>query len=287
MFVLFTTSKDDKFFKYFLKAIDHRKIIENLKLTAHFVILHSYIFVRIRESYRCNMIEKVKVMGIELDNDTVNGALGRAELYLEEGMLHTIESVSMEMLLAAQRDEELEQTLKSLDIALIGEKEILVVVDDEGTGESNKQKITEIEENDFFFEFFKRIEQGGKSVFLLGETTEKIADYETLLTEHFPEISIVGKYATESCNGDWEAVVNDMNSTTPDVILSVLKSPGQEHFLWENKGKISANIWYGLGDFSLKEHKSRIYSFLQGKLQMNRLKDGIHKYEAAKGRDEN
>ncbi len=231
------------------------------------------------------MVNKVEVMGIGLYYNTVGEAVEQAQRYLSEGVLHTIENVSMEMLLDAQKDKELAQILRSLHMALIGEKEILSVVNGEGIGDLNVQKMAEIKENDFFFELFKRIEQGGKNVFLLGETKEKLANCEALLLDHFPQIQIAGKYPVDNCNGDWEAVVNHMNSTTPDVILSVLKSPMQEHFLWENKEKINANIWYGLGEIS-KKGKPRIYSFLQGKLLMTRLKDGIHKYEAAKGREE-
>lgn len=250
-----------------------------------FAILLSYNFDKAGESYRCNMVNKVEVMGIGLYNDTLREAVEQAQSYLSEGVLHTIENISMEMLLDAQKDKELAQVLKTLHMALIGEKEILSVVSDKGGTDLNVQKIAEIEENDFFFELFKRIEQGGKNVFLLGETEEKLANCRARLTERFPQIVIAGEYALDNCNGDWEAVVNHMNSTTPDVILSVLKSPMQEHFLWQNKEKINANIWYGLGEIG-KRGRPRIYSFLQGKLLMNRLKDGIHKYEAAKGREE-
>lgn len=229
------------------------------------------------------MANKIEVMGILLDNDSMPEVIERTEHYLQEEIFRTIESVSMEMLLAAQKDEQLQEALKSLDLALVGEKEILTVVSSTEKGETDAQKSAEVEENEFFFEFLKIIEQNGKNVFLLGETTEKLTEFETLLTEHFPELLLAGKYAADSCNGDWEAVVNDMNSATPDVILSILSSPLQEHFLWQNKGKINANIWYGVGGLVARMHKSRIFSFFQGKFQMNRLKDGIHKYEALKG----
>lgn len=49
--------------------------------------------------------------------------------------------------------------------------------------------------------------------------------------------------------GDLEAVINDMNATTPDVIISVLPSPMQEQFLFEHRDKMNANIWYGIGGY--------------------------------------
>ena len=49
--------------------------------------------------------------------------------------------------------------------AIIGEKEII-----QAAGLESMQRIRETEENDFYFEFFKRIERNKKSVFLLGDT---------------------------------------------------------------------------------------------------------------------
>ena len=84
----------------------------------------------------------------------------------------------------------------------------------------------------------------------------------------------------ENCIGDLEAVINDMNATTPDVILSVLPSPQQEHFLMAHKDKMNANIWYGAGESSLQKKKHRsIGSILQSKMHLERLKNSIDKYE--------
>ena len=57
--------------------------------------------------------------------------------------------------------------------------------------------------------------------------------------------------------GDLEAVINDMNATTPDVIISVLPSPMQEQFLYEHRDKMNANIWYGIGGVPVHKKKAR------------------------------
>ena len=49
------------------------------------------------------------------------------------------------------------------------------------------QRIRETEENDFYFEFFKRIERNKKSVFLLGDTQEKIDSLKAELAEDYPK----------------------------------------------------------------------------------------------------
>lgn len=47
-------------------------------------------------------------------------------------------------------------------------------------------------------------------------------------------------------------MVNEINALTPDMILSVLPSPDQEHFLMENCEKLSAGLWYGIGSWDLQ-----------------------------------
>ena len=45
-------------------------------------------------------------------------------------------------------------------------------------------------------------------------------------------------------------MINEINVLTPAVLLSVLPNPLQEHFLMENRNKLSVNLWYGLGSLT-------------------------------------
>ena len=130
----------------------------------------------------------------------------------------------------------------------------------QAAGLESMQRIRETEENDFYFEFFKRIERNKKSVFLLGDTQEKIDSLKAELTEDYPKLIFAGEYAVETCVGDLEAVINDMNATTTDVIISVLPSPMQEQFLYEHRDKMNANIWYGIGGIPVHKKKHGTFS---------------------------
>ena len=188
------------------------------------------------------MIKKIDVLGLPLDNYTVREAMRQIESYTSNNVLNTIESISMQMLMLAEEDEVVREVIQSLDMAVIGEKEIL-----QATKSSSMQRIRETEENDFFFEFFKRIERNHKSVYLIGESEQKVEEVKAELQHEFKKIVIAGAYATENCVGALDAVINEMNATTPDIIVSVLPTPAQEHFFWEHKDKMNANVWYGMG----------------------------------------
>jgi len=178
------------------------------------------------------------------------------------------------MLIDSETNPVLKEVMSSLDLAIIGEKEII-----QAAGLESMQRIRETEENDFYFEFFKRIERNKKSVFLLGDTQEKIDSLKAELTEDYPKLIFAGEYAVETCVGDLEAVINDMNATTPDVIISVLPSPMQEQFLYEHRDKMNANIWYGIGGVPVHKKKHGVLARLKSIIHRGKLVNSMNKYD--------
>lgn len=222
------------------------------------------------------MIKKIDIMGILLDDYTVREALHQIESFSDDNVLRSIESISMQMLMEAEKDEELRNAISSMDLAIVGQKEILEVA-----GVGTMQRIKETEENDFFYEFLKRLERNHKRLFLLGETEEKNNRIKEKLIEQYPQLSIVGEYALENCIGDQAAVINEMNAATPDLVLSALPSPTQEHFFWEHKDKINARIWFGVGDVEI-DGRTGVKKMVTSLLHRGRLKSSIEKYEKKK-----
>lgn len=212
-------------------------------------------------------------MGIWLDNYTVREAIMQVEAYLDNNVLNTIESITMQMLIDSENDPVLKEVISSLNLAVIGEKEII-----QAAGIGTMQRIRETEENDFYYEFFKRVERNKKSVFLLGETDDKNRKMKGKLLKEFPKIIFAGEYAVENCVGDLEAVINDMNATTPNVIVSILPTPMQEHFFWDHRDKMNANIWYGLGELVLEQKGRSVGGFFRSIVYRGRLKSSIEKY---------
>lgn len=219
------------------------------------------------------MIKKIDILGMQLDDYTVREAMRKVESFPDDNLPKSIESISMQMLMEAEHDPVLKEAISSFDLAVVGEKEILEVA-----GVKTMQRIKETEENDFFFEFLKRVERNRKRLFLLGETEEKNKKVKRQLLEEYPKLMIEGEYALENCVGNLEAVINDLNAATPDVVLSVLPAPKQEHFFWEHKDKISAKIWYGLGGVEIGRKKGMRKRFKR-LLHRGRLKSSIEKYE--------
>lgn len=220
------------------------------------------------------MIKKIIILGVELDNYTVREAIMQVETCLDNQVLNTIESVSMQMLIDSENDPVLKEVISSLDLAVIGEKEIL-----QAAGVTSIQRIRETEENGFFHEFFKRMERNKKTLYLLGETEDMIGQLKQALLEDFPKLTVAGEYALENCIGDQENVINEMNAATPDVVVSILPSPVQEYFIRDHKDKMDAMIWYGVGELGIHRKKRGFWAIFRSIIHRGKLKSSMVKYK--------
>lgn len=223
---------------------------------------------------RCYMIKKIEILGMAIDNYTVREAMLQVEVYLNNSVMNTIENISMEMLVKAQNDEVLKESIEHLDLSVIGEKEIL-----KAAGVSSMQRIRETVENEFAAEFMKRLTRNNKTVYLLGNTEIQIEKLEEFLMQEYPKLKISGRYALENCTGDFDKVINEVNIAEPDVIFSVLPTPQQEYFLKDNIGKFNVKIWYGLGqNYARKQGVSRVTGFAKKLIHRGMLHSMLSRY---------
>lgn len=224
------------------------------------------------------MIKKIEILGIQIDNYTVREAMLQIETYLSNTVMNTIEAISMEMLVLAQEDETLRECIENLDLAIVNEKEIL-----QAAGVNSPQRIRETVEKQFFTEFMKRIIRNGRTVYLFGETRQQMEKLEQFLSENYEKVKILGSAVMEECVGDFDGVVNEINIASPDIIFSILPTPEQEYFLMENRGKMNAKIWYGLGNDYAKSHGvSYIKSLVKRMLHKGALRRMLSQYDQEK-----
>ena len=87
---------------------------------------------------------------------------------------------------------------------------------------------------------------------------ERVEQMCERISDRYPKCDIGGMEALDECSGATDAVINEINALAPDVVLSIIPSPQQEHFLMENREKISAELWYGLGKIELGKKRSRL-----------------------------
>lgn len=219
-----------------------------------------------------NMIKKVAIAGLQLDNYTVRESIMEIERNLSNGVFNTVEDVSMDMIVAAEEDPKIKDLLENLDHTLISEVGVLKAV-----SEVSIQRKHEIENNDFYTEFMKRVARNHKQVYVLGQDRETVDEVCQRIQKEFPKCEIIGTGALDGTAGASEAVVNDINTVAPDVVLSVIPSPAQEYFLMENKDKLGANLWYGMG--KVEKKRKGILGALQRTAKCHRFARFVHQMD--------
>lgn len=242
-----------------------------------FAILMKLIFYKqngILLGYLGYMIKKIEIAGIELDNCTVRESIMLLEKAKAEQSFFSIQEVNMDTILRAASDVKLKDAITKLSHTIISEDTIL-----KAAKENSIQRQYEISDRTFFYELMKRIERNHISICLLGQTEALVMQQKAYIMEQFPRIEIVDVEILENCTGETDKIINEINAKTPDVVISILPTPMQEHFFADYRDKLSAGLWYGMEPVNVSERKSKISSFFRGRIRLRALLKHIMKYE--------
>ena len=136
------------------------------------------------------MGKKIEILGMSLDNDTVQEAMLQIESCWDKSTISTVETISMDTLMKAHEDELLKSCIENLDLAIICDKEIL-----KAAGVTSRQRLQETVGDEFFKEFMKYAVENGKTVYLLGETSEQVELLQEYVNEAYEELNVTGVYA--------------------------------------------------------------------------------------------
>ena len=187
------------------------------------------------------MTDNIEVMGIRLDCLTAKETMIRAMQFMEKDSVDIIEILSMDVLMKNSEDEQWKKLADGLDLALPGDPEILKAADI-----GDRIRLKETENRTFFRLFMKYLQKNQKKVFLLAETEEKLNKIEEALARYEGGLRLTGSGLLGD-DGREENVINEINGTETDCILSVLTPPYQEQFIMRNKPLLNAKVWLGCG----------------------------------------
>lgn len=212
------------------------------------------------------MIKELTVAGIKLNSYTALENLTKIGNRLDNHVFTTVEEIYMRTLLLAKEDETVKEAIEALDVTVIAENGVWDAV-----GENTSLRRREIEKREFFFQLMRILERNRYSIFVLGEDSGEITQTCEYIAEEFPRLNVAGRIALAECSGAEEKVINDINTIAPDVIVSVLPSPMQEHFLANHKAMLSTRLWYGIGSGKIAGQKHSLKIMLLKKLRKYRL----------------
>lgn len=217
-------------------------------------------------------MKEMQVFGIALKDYPVRESMRMVDAFLQEAKVNTVVFLSLEDLMKAGEDEELREDLLSVDLTVPISEEIL-----QAAGIAGRGRIAEVREGALYKALLKKISSEKRSAFILAQNEEHAEALVSHLSSEAPGLTVLGHYAFEELEGDPEVVVNEINSTFPDIIFSDLPSGEQARFLRDHNTKLNARLWVALQDEMLNADKNqtpgigRLRQWIRSKMFLHRV----------------
>lgn len=180
-------------------------------------------------------------------------AMLQAMQFMENGSVDTIEILSMDVLMNGRDDLKWKELLKEIKIVLPGEAEIL-----EAAEVYDRVRIKEVSNRTFFRMLMKYFQKNKKRIFLLADTEERLERACTAASGYNRGLRLSGQGLLDPDGSTEENIINDINGTETDCIISVLSSPYQEQFITRNRTLLNAKLWLGCGSMFEKSREERM-----------------------------
>ncbi|MBO4902851.1 MAG: WecB/TagA/CpsF family glycosyltransferase [Lachnospiraceae bacterium] len=197
-------------------------------------------------------MKKMLVLGTELKDYSVRESMRMVDAFLQDAKVNTVSFLTMDVLMNAAEDEDLRTYLSSMDLCVPVSVEIL-----QAAGIGGRGRLAEVEEGRFYTELMKKLSEERRSAFLLTQKESSVEEITQDLKEIAPGLTITGSYAYENLTGDQDVIVNEINSTFSDVVLSALPTPLQEQFAYENKTKLNARMWVSVREGCIRQDQKK------------------------------
>ena len=188
------------------------------------------------------MADSIEVMGVVLDCLNEKDAMLQAMQFMENDLVDTIEILSMNDLMNGREDMEWKNLVNECGLVIPGEAEILKAAD---AGGRNLEK--ETADHTFLKLFLKYLQKNQKKIFLLADTEEDLLRTADAVRRYSRGIKLTGSGVIKPDDNKEESLINEINGTETDCILSVLETPYQEQFIGRNRALLNAKVWLGCG----------------------------------------
>lgn len=220
-------------------------------------------------------MQKINLLGMTLEDYSLRESVDILEKFLHNGALNTILYISAKMLVGASISAEQKQWIENIDMVRWSDAEIL-----EQAGITGRNRVHEVETQEFFKEFLKKVGRGRFTIYLLTETEEDKKILKEDLLHQRPDLKIVGEQAYESYQQDTAALINEMNSVAPKVIISRMSFDKQERLMVEARNFLNAEVWLALNYQMIvnEERPAKLKKFLN-KWYHHSLFKLINRYE--------
>ena len=194
------------------------------------------------------MNEKINVLDVNIDSCTAKEAMKETIAFLESEPVSVIDVVSVDGLMQMNDLSELKASMNEFDLVLPGEKLIL-----EAAEEARLPK--EIDIKLYLKMFMRYLHKNHKRMYLLVESEEDGQEAFRYMQRTYSGIQLVGLAKVSAEGRADDMLVNAINGSEVDCILSALSVPLQEDFIAKNRNLLDARVWVGVGNRMFSDHR--------------------------------
>ena len=187
------------------------------------------------------MNEKINVLDVNIDSCTAKEAMKETIAFLESEPVSVIDVVSVDGLMQMNDLSELKARMNEFDLVLPGEKLIL-----EAAEEARLPK--EIDIKLYLKMFMRYLHKNHKRMYLLVESEEDGQEAFRYMQRTYSGIQLVGLAKVSAEGRADDMLVNAINGSEVDCILSALSVPLQEDFIAKNRNLLDVRVWVGVGN---------------------------------------
>ncbi len=183
---------------------------------------------------------KIDVLGLSIDNMTMDEAVALVVLWTRERRAKTIFTPNAEIVMASIKDASFRDILNSSD---------LTIPDGAGVVLGSKLLKTPLTEKVAGIDLITTIFKQDKplSVFLFGGAPGIAEKAAKNINFKFPSVNICGTihgYHDSSYN---ETIIIEINNASPDLLLVALGPPLQENWIYNNRNRLQTGMLIGCG----------------------------------------
>ena len=190
------------------------------------------------------MRETVKILGVEIDNITLEEAGERTKSLIENShkTCQMVVAPNVEFIMTAQKDEAFFNILKSAQLATPDSVGIEIAA------KLQKKPLKQrIPGQAYFRKILQMGEQEGWTFYLLGGKGNTASKASENVKKLYPNLKIVGTHEGFFEADSEEKVIEEINHLKPNVLFVAMGAPSQEKWIHHHKNELQVDVAAGQG----------------------------------------
>ncbi len=223
-------------------------------------------------------MQKVNILGLELNDHTKKESIEMAQWFLNNGTLDVVLYVDHDVLTEAGSDEELCRWLESAGLTQWASLDIL-----EAAGVAGNGRCREVENREFLGDLLHMAERDHKTVFLLSDSDGQIEYLRRTLRQIQPDLMIAGATIAGSDDEEIKNDINEINSVSPAIVIARMDLRKQLKWLHGSDNMVNAALWLGMPpDMQIIIKKDRFLSGIRRRFVRMFFSRKVHRYSSKK-----